>query len=192
MFVINKKYIPNALTWLRVLIAPLIAALVFFDNFYLTWVAFSLFIAAAFLDFFDGWLARKLNTTSGFGAMLDPIADKLLVVCVAVALAITAWIPPIHTIPIFATIIRDTLVSGLRAQSAAEGKIISVTSLTKLKTALELLAISVLLGGRIFMEIKGLQIVHFIGLGALWFSGMLSVLTGVMYFKAYLSINRTE
>jgi phosphatidylglycerophosphate synthase len=76
--------LPNLLTWLRIAAIPLFIAVLYVDDTWLTQhqvniIATSIFVAAAITDWFDGYLARKLNQTSAFGAFLDPVADKLMV-----------------------------------------------------------------------------------------------------------------
>ena len=114
---------PNILTSSRILISIIIPLLLLLDNtlsigvLYL--VAFTLFIFASITDFFDGWLARKNNLETEIGRILDPIADKLLVI-----------------------LTREILVSGLRESTKSEELILEVTLLSKWKTTVQFIAIS--------------------------------------------------
>ena len=83
--------LPNLLTWLRIAAIPLFVAVLYLDDTWLTQhqaniVATSIFVAAAITDWFDGYLARKLNQISAFGAFLDPVADKLMVAAALIVL----------------------------------------------------------------------------------------------------------
>ncbi len=136
--------IPNILTMARIAAAPLLA-LVFlvFERPLADWLAFGLFVGAAVTDFFDGWLARKLNQTSEIGKMLDPIADKVMVI---IALMVLLWMHQsgeILVIPAVLIVLREVLVSGLR-EYLGDVKL-SVTRLAKWKTTVQMTAIGVLL-----------------------------------------------
>ena len=147
--------VPNILTFLRILAAPCVALVFYvFDRPLADWIAFGLFVGAAFTDFFDGWLARKLNQMSEIGKMLDPIADKAMVIIALAVLMNNA--PPMlkanlgapsydNWIAICAVtiIMREILVSGLREYL---GNIkLDVTALAKWKTTAQMVAIGLLL-----------------------------------------------
>ena len=83
--------IPNLLTWLRIILIPLFVGIFYFEKSWVSLpnqnlVATVIFTLAAITDWFDGWLARKLNQTSAFGAFLDPVADKLMVAAALIVL----------------------------------------------------------------------------------------------------------
>ena len=82
------KNIPNILTLLRVLAIPLLVATILSTSKNLNILAFIFFVTASLTDYFDGFLARKMSRESDFGKMLDPIADKLLIICTLIALMI--------------------------------------------------------------------------------------------------------
>ncbi|WP_265942546.1 CDP-diacylglycerol--glycerol-3-phosphate 3-phosphatidyltransferase [Dechloromonas sp. A34] len=141
--------LPILLTWLRIVAIPLLIAVYFLPagwatpherDFAATW----LFVAAAFTDWADGYLARKLDQTSAFGAFLDPVADKLMV---AAALIILVQLG--RTDAIVATIIigREITISALREWMAKIGaaKSVAVSMLGKIKTAAQMTAIPLLL-----------------------------------------------
>jgi CDP-diacylglycerol--glycerol-3-phosphate 3-phosphatidyltransferase len=102
--------------------------------------AFIGFVIAAVTDFFDGWLARRLGATSLLGAVLDPIADKVLVAAAALGLMALAPNPPI-VIPLGLILMREFAVSALREVCAGRGVSLPVTLLAKWKTTLQLLAL---------------------------------------------------
>ena len=141
--------LPNLLTWLRILMIPLVIGV-----FYLParWLSFSeanllatvFFVVAAITDWFDGYLARKLNQTSAFGAFLDPVADKLMV-----AAALIVLVDLGRTSPLVALIIigREIAISALREWMAKEGKSssVAVSFIGKFKTTFQMIAIALLL-----------------------------------------------
>lgn len=146
--------IPSLITLMRVFIIPIFIVIFFirikgsFMGFPLTdFVLFLLFTFASFTDWLDGYLARKWNQTSDFGAFLDPVADKLLV---AVALIAIVASNPIHwylTLSVMIIISREITVSALREWMASMGErgVVAVSWIGKWKTAFQMLAIGCLL-----------------------------------------------
>lgn len=139
--------IPNLLTFSRMAAIPLLVVF-----FYLPWswaadVCAGLFVLAAITDWLDGWLARLLKQTSSLGAFLDPVADKLLV---AVALVLLVVKFPYLALPAVVIVCREIAVSALREWMAILGmrEKMAVTTVAKVKTALQFVAISVLLAYR--------------------------------------------
>ena len=151
-----------------------------------------LFIAATATDWLDGYLARKWKVVSGFGRMIDPIADKLLVAGCLIALCIVAQGSWIFMVPAVAIIFRDILVSGAREHAALTGKIMPPTKLAKWKTAFEMAAIAALIIWVVGLAVlpfdevvlQVTKIAHNVGLGMLWIAAMLSVYTGSLYLRA--------
>ncbi len=141
--------LPNLLTWLRIILIPLFVGIFYFEK---SWVsvpnqnllATVIFTAAAITDWLDGWLARKLNQTSAFGAFLDPVADKLMV---AAALIILVQLERVDAIIALVIIGREVAVSALREWMAGVGaaRSVAVSFLGKVKTASQMLAIPLLL-----------------------------------------------
>ena len=148
--------LPNILTILRIAAAPGVAlAFVVFARPLADWVAFWLFVGAALTDFFDGWLARRWNQTSLLGKMLDPIADKAMVM---IALAVLMTINPVQggqgagvifpspgveiAVPAMIIIMREILVAGLR-EFLGDIKL-HVTRLAKWKTTVQMVAVALL------------------------------------------------
>ncbi len=138
--------IPNILTVMRLLAAPGVAlAFAIFQRPYADWIAFTLFILAALTDFVDGKLARAWKQESNFGRMLDPIADKAMVV-IALAVIIGLWGPKaLLLVPIAFILLREIFVSGLREFLGASAGKLKVTWLAKWKTTAQMVAIPVLL-----------------------------------------------
>jgi CDP-diacylglycerol--glycerol-3-phosphate 3-phosphatidyltransferase/cardiolipin synthase len=141
--------LPNLLTWLRILFIPLVIGVFYLPDRWLSLeeanlLATGLLVSAAFTDWFDGYLARKLNQTSAFGAFLDPVADKLMV-----AAALIVLVDLERTTPGVALIIigREIAISALREWMAKAGKSgsVAVSFIGKFKTAFQMIAISLLL-----------------------------------------------
>ena len=191
-------WMPNALTVGRILVIPILMAGILalglgwpspLANF---WVVGGIFLGAAFTDFLDGYLARKWKVVSGFGRMIDPIADKLLVAGCLIALMISALGSWLFVVPGVAIIFRDILVSGAREHAALTGRVMPPTKLAKWKTACEMLAIAVLIVwvvGLAALPIDDIipqitAVARSIGLCALWLAAALSVYTGSLYLRA--------
>src|SRR5688500_4811877 len=141
--------LPNLLTWLRIVLIPLFVGIFYFDKSWVSGpnqnlVATVIFTAAAITDWLDGWLARKLNQTSAFGAFLDPVADKLMV---AAALIILVQLSRVDAIIALIIIGREITISALREWMAQIGQArsIAVSVLGKVKTASQMIAIPMLL-----------------------------------------------
>lgn len=140
---------PILLTWLRVALIPLVVGVFYLPD---TWLspfekglASSLvFIIAAVTDWFDGFLARRWNQTSSFGAFLDPVADKLMV---AGALLVLVEFDRVNAVVAFVIIGREITISALREWMALIGasKSVAVSSIGKIKTAAQMTAIPLLL-----------------------------------------------
>ena len=148
--------IPNILTILRLIAAPGVAiTFLYFQRPWADWFALVLFVSAAITDFFDGYLARLWKQESKFGAMLDPIADKAMVVIALVIivglstadkLVMDAWI----LLPATVILFREVFVSGLREFLGAAAGTLKVTVLAKYKTTVQMIAIAVLFAKGVF------------------------------------------
>lgn len=141
--------LPNLLTWLRIVLIPLFVGIFYFEKSWVSvpnqnLVATVIFTAAAITDWLDGWLARKLNQTSAFGAFLDPVADKLMV---AAALIILVQLSRIDAIIALIIIGREITISALREWMAqiGQGRSVAVSVLGKVKTVSQMVAIPMLL-----------------------------------------------
>ena len=178
--------LPNLLTVSRILAAPLVGAMVALGGPDWGAAAFVLFAAAALTDFLDGWLARRLNRASALGRMLDPVADKVMVMIVLASLFAhepnRGW--P-FALPAFAIILREVLVSGLR-EYLGEIKL-AVTLLAKWKTTVQLVALGALVLAATADE-AGL--LHAGGLALLWLAAGLTAITGWDYFAKGLAYIR--
>ncbi len=172
---------PNYLTLFR--IAMILALYVCFQvpGHFGDWLTFGVFAVAATTDFFDGWLARRLDVQSGFGRMLDPIADKLMVAASLLLLVAGDIIQDLHVIAALIILCREILVSGLREFLMELRVRLPVSVLAKYKTVIQILAIGFLLsheGGAAVLADA-----HFIGLTLLWIAAALTLLTGYDYVR---------
>ncbi|MEM7473255.1 MAG: CDP-diacylglycerol--glycerol-3-phosphate 3-phosphatidyltransferase [Pseudomonadota bacterium] len=146
-----KWNLPNILTLLRLLAAPGVAVMfLYFARPWADWFALILFVGAALTDYVDGYLARAWKQESKFGAMLDPIADKAMVIIALLVITgfsgMNAWV----LIPATVIIFRETFVSGLREFLGDTAGTLKVTNLAKWKTTMQMVAIAVLFASGLF------------------------------------------
>jgi len=141
--------VPNLLTWLRILMIPLVIGVFYVPEIWLSsWhrnlIATSMFAAAAITDWLDGYLARRLNQMSAFGAFLDPVADKLMI---AAALIVLVELERVNAIIAVVIIGREIAVSAMREWMAKIGqsKSVAVNFLGKVKTISQMIAVPLLL-----------------------------------------------
>jgi len=173
--------LPNILTFIRILLIPLLVAVYYLplEGRYL--LAAAIFGLAALTDWFDGYLARKLNQMTPFGAFLDPVADKLIV---AVALVILVESRPtlLIALPAMIIICREILISALREWMAEMGKrtSIAVSMVGKVKTTLQMIAIALLL-----MATPGLTgFLNYLGIFMLYIAALLTLWSMIIYLVA--------
>ena len=189
-----KTKIPNILTIGRIIIVPIFVISFFLPGFYGDLIPFSLFVLASFTDYLDGLLARLFKEESKLGEMLDPIADKILVAAALILLVMDETIKNYEVIAAIIILTREILVSGLREYLAKISVAIPVTSLTKLKTFLQMLSIAILLTGE-----SGNKIINFqdynaqtIGIILLWLSAFLTIYTAYDYLVKGIDYALTE
>lgn len=185
--------LPNLLTISRIVVIPVIFLSIYIHAIWWSVFAAILFIVAAITDYFDGYLARSRNETSAFGRLLDPIADKLLVVSALLIIVANQMVDELSYIPVGIIMCREVLVSGLR-EFLAEVKVgMPVTRLAKWKTGFQMTALSMILLSRIGIVQVGDTFVPVWGvLGEilLWIAGVLTFMTGYDYFKKSLDYVR--
>ena len=180
-----KIKIPNYLTIGRIIIVPIFVIAYYLPGFYGDLIPFLLFLIASFTDFLDGLLARIYKEESKLGELMDPIADKIIVATALILLVMDNTIKNYEVIAAIIILTREILISGLR-EFLAKGKImLPVSGLAKLKTFLQMTAISILLTGE-----TGNRIVNFqdynaqtIGIILLWLSAFLTLYTGYDYLR---------
>ncbi|MCP5160496.1 MAG: CDP-diacylglycerol--glycerol-3-phosphate 3-phosphatidyltransferase [Hahellaceae bacterium] len=140
--------LPNLLTLSRIILIPVFVIAYYFPNQNAHLIAASLFAVAGFTDWLDGYLARKMNQTTPFGAFLDPVADKLMVAAALVVIVQEYHVLHI-TLPAIVIIGREIVISALREWMAEMGKraSVAVSYIGKVKTAAQMWAIMLLLAG---------------------------------------------
>ncbi|MXR06006.1 CDP-diacylglycerol--glycerol-3-phosphate 3-phosphatidyltransferase [Mycoplasma flocculare] len=174
----------NFLTFFRLISASIIALFLYFlsktNIFYLFYSSFAVFILASISDFFDGFLARKWKIVSEFGQIFDPITDKILTTTTFFFLAYLLLVPWFFVL-IF--ILRDIIVDGLRIFLAKKSVIIAANFWGKLKTVLQIIAISIIfLGYSISVQIYQ-SYYYLFNLGII-FSAFISLISGFFYIRA--------
>ena len=143
-----KWTIPNTLTTMRLLAAPGVPVMfLYFHRPTADWFALTLFVSAAITDYFDGYLARLWKQESKFGTMLDPIADKAMVVIALLILTGYSGMNPWLILPATVILFREVFVGGLREYLGAKAGLLKVTRLAKWKTSAQMVAIAVLFLG---------------------------------------------
>ena len=173
-----KRKLPMWATWGRVAIVPIIVGLFYWDSPWAGYVNALLFILASITDYLDGYWARKYQAESTMGKFMDPIADKILVAVVLIMLIPDGRVGPIMVLLLLC---RDILVGGVRSIAASNNVIISAGTLGKWKTALQMGGIPAIL---IYTPLFGLPIYE-IGLGVMWISVILSLVSGFQYIFGY-------
>ena len=183
--------LPNVLTLIRLALIPVFVILFYWPTESSNMYAAIVFVAAALTDFVDGYLARRLNKVTKFGAFLDPVADKLIV---CVALVLIGEYYSVHvgdffqhinlcvTIPAMIIIAREITVSALREWMASLGKgsLVAVSWVGKWKTTIQLFAIAWLIW-------RANIVIIYSALGMLFIATVLTLWSMIMYLKAGIS-----
>lgn len=174
--------IPNILTIGRIILVPILVLIFYLPGALSDWLACGIFVLASFTDFVDGFLARLLKQQSRLGEMLDPIADKIIVVTALILLVKNNIIMGLDVIAAIIILCREILVSGLREYLAKFKLNMPVSQLAKVKTFFQMFAISVLLAGESGDKLLGGYGLE-IGIILLWISALLTIYTGYDYVK---------
>ena len=156
--------IPNVITFSRIALTPLLIALLYFDQIILGGI---LFIMLSLTDFLDGYLARKLEQKSDLGALIDPVADKIIVIGTLILLVEKGIAP---SIPVIIITLREILISAWRSyKGESTGAVIAASLSGKVKTVFQIIAIIMLLFNLPYSE------------SVLWISALISVYSGAQY-----------
>ncbi len=183
---------PNKLTLLRVLLAPVFMFFFLFDNFYMRLVALILFTVASLTDMADGYYARKYGIITGFGKFMDPLADKILVSSALISFTALHYVSPI---PVMLIIGREFSITGLRLLAAYRGVVISPSWWAKVKTFLQMSTVGIVIAyvtlmttlnhfdspARSWFEFD----YHFYLNLLLWVTAVITVWTGIDYIVKY-------
>ena len=174
------KHLPNILAFIRILMAPLMLFfLVDRDHYLLEGIHYSwldyfaglIFVIASVTDFFDGYIARNFNASSKLGAILDPLADKMLMLTGFLGLMVidraSSW-------AVFLILTREFFITGLRIQMASENKKVSASMAGKVKTVVQMVAIGWLLMNWPFANL------------ILWIAVFLTLYSGYEYVVEYV------
>jgi cardiolipin synthase (CMP-forming) len=176
--------LPNLLTLSRILAIPLVVATFYVSGDSARWFGCALFAAAGLTDWLDGHMARRWEQQSDLGRFLDPIADKLLVSATLLMLTAFGRLSAGTVLPALVILCREILVSGLREHLAGLAVGMPVSRLAKWKTAIQMIAIAVLIVGD--SGPAAVPVVR-IGEGLLWLAALLTLVTGYDYLRASLS-----
>jgi CDP-diacylglycerol--glycerol-3-phosphate 3-phosphatidyltransferase len=173
--------LPNVLTLLRIVMIPVLGLAFLLPLPWANWLAVLIFGFAGVTDWLDGYLARRLQQTSAFGAFLDPVADKLIVAVALVAL-LTFNPNPYFAVPSAIIIGREIAVSALREWMAGLGRraSVAVSMMGKIKTTAQMLAILLLLYGQ---DLPGVPL-QLIGLWLLYIAAVLTLYSAILYLRA--------
>ena len=193
--------LPNILTLLRLAAAPLVPLMfLFLSRPFADFAALVLFLVAAITDWFDGYLARLWGQESRFGAAMDPIADKAMVIIAVVVITGYSGMNPWLILPVTVILFREIFVSGLRESLGENASKLAVTKVAKWKTMTQMVAISVLflgtglayvengrppLVGEIVLpgELTWSSVATGLGLILIWIAAGLTAYTGWDYFR---------
>jgi CDP-diacylglycerol--glycerol-3-phosphate 3-phosphatidyltransferase len=215
--------IPNILTTLRLLAAPgVVLMFLYFTRPWADWFALLLFVSAAVTDWFDGYLARLWKQESKLGAMLDPIADKAMVVIALLVITGYAGMDPWILLPATVIMFREVFVSGLREFLGDTAGTLNVTKLAKWKTTAQMVSIAVLFATGIFQHMliertvgmdasviaeifeggddplnlrliqQAYWVTWWVGVALLWVAAALTLVTGFDYFRKSLPYLKDE
>lgn len=199
--------LPNKLTLLRIILVPFVLLFMLpvpvSTGFFADWnqfigsygqiVAIVLFVVASFTDMLDGRIARSRNLVTNLGKFLDPIADKMLVISVLIALV---QLNRIHAIVAVIIIIREFIVTGIRLLASDKGVVIAASNLGKAKTVSQMIAISLMMLENLVIlalasVVPGIgSWLHWIGDAAMLFAVIMTLVSGYDYLKKNLSFLR--
>lgn len=183
--------LPNKLSIIRICLVPVVIALFLLDAFipYARLWATLVFILAAITDFADGYIARKYNLVTTLGKFLDSIADKILVSSSLILLILAApktyGIDLIISISVIIILIRDLIVNTIRMVAASKNFIMAADMTGKVKTALQTVAIPIIMSAQSFGKLLGFNYLYMYLFGLFLFlvSIVLTIVSGIHYFK---------
>ena len=173
--------IPNLITYFRIISIPFILIFYLSGIYILQLLAFIIFVLASLSDFLDGYLARKLNQTSILGKILDPIADKLLVILAFMMFINSDLLNTYTTIGILIITAREIIVMTMREITAHQGIMIDVIKLSKLKTTLQFISLALLFLVSLTRSSE-IQLINFTNI-FIFATAIISLISLVIYIK---------
>ena len=176
------RIIPNVLTLFRSMAAIVLPVIIIYCGEIGALMAAPLLLLAGISDYFDGFYARKYNVTSNFGKILDPVADKLLVIGIIFALASENMLDYYYAFfPALLIVLREILISGLRESISSYKISLEVTLVAKWKTTIQLIACGSFLVWRSNTFFYNIDILGLISYILLWIAGIITFITGMQY-----------
>lgn len=175
--------LPNKLTLARIGMLPFLVAAILIPQGPVLLGAALLFLVASLFDTFDGYLARRRGEVTTMGKLLDPVADKLLVMAALIPLVELGRVASWLTVIILG---REILITGLRSIAAAQGIVIQAGSFGKQKMLAQVVAVLLLL---LHVPVAGVNL-HSLGLAVLWYSVVLSIISGAQYTLEFVRFAR--
>ena len=174
--------VPNILTLFRSFAAIILPLIIIYGGEIGALIATPILILAGVSDYFDGFFARKYKVVSNFGKILDPVADKLLVIGVIFALASENMLDYYYSFfPALLIVLREILISGLRESISSYNISLKVTLLAKWKTTIQLVACGSFLVWRSNTFFYNNEILGLISYILLWIAGIITFITGLQY-----------
>jgi len=185
VILLEPANLPNLLTLSRILAVPLIIVLLYSSNRWVNLLTALLVVLAAVTDGLDGYLARKYGHESTLGKLLDPLADKLLLLSAMVMLVYLGRAPAWMVCLI---ICRETAITGLRAVAVEKGKVIGASVMAKYKTMFQIVAVVSLIIHYPFLWTNA----HAVGMFFLWVAFIYTMGTGYTYFRETFALLMDE
>lgn len=178
--------VPNVLTLFRVAMIPFFVA-AFLSDSVSDWVTFGIFVLAAVTDALDGYIARKQNIVTDFGKLMDPLADKLMVMAAFICFTAVGILHPAVTVIVLA---REFLVTGLRSIASSKGRVIAADILGKIKTVSQDVTVIIIL---LWQAVSGKPgILEIISRAGIWIMTILAVVSAINYCLKNADIFKTE
>lgn len=175
------KKLPNYLSIARILVVPIFVILLIRPSSVESLWATFIFMMASLTDWLDGYLARLYQAESILGKLLDPLADKIIVMAALVMLTDKSGLALVPGWIVVLLLSREFMISGLRSVAAVKGIVVSASRMAKHKTAWTMIAISFLLVGEPYVIFGTVVDFPFIGLRLLWLATFLSIASGISY-----------
>ena len=175
---LKNMNVPNKLTLIRFASIPIIIAIMLINVEWFDWLALVIFLLSSFTDFADGRIARKRGIVTNFGKLMDPLADKMMIVSILIVLVSQNRVNPIAVIII---VMRELAVTGLRAIAASSsggGKVIPASIWGKMKTVSQMLTVALLLIDKRIYSIIDFPIIGILVI----IMTALTLISGIEYF----------